>query len=183
MFAPLQREHVRFTEIDRFAMRTKRLKGRSSPRITYSDTPVIHTIATLGTGSVDGVVFIAPDTRLDFHGWNGAFSFPSLIASSRRELGPNTWRHDERGIPYPPMTSHDVTSRVLIPMIYKWKSHGVSSHSVLKCPDAVKSHCCCWNHLLKSSKVSWSLFFEYCERSCSWDTVICLRCISCGESG
>ena len=60
---PLRREHVRFTQIDRFAMWTKRLKGRSSPSIT----PAKEFTATLGVISVNGPVLPTPDTSTGIH--------------------------------------------------------------------------------------------------------------------
>ena len=48
-------------------MRTKRLKGRSSPSITHSATPVIEFTATLGVMSVRKELVAAPKTLLGIH--------------------------------------------------------------------------------------------------------------------
>ena len=60
VLVPLRREHVRFTKMDRFAMGTKNLKGRSSPSMTV----VIEFTATLGVMSVREELVVAPKTLL-----------------------------------------------------------------------------------------------------------------------
>ena len=104
---PLRREHVRFNQIDRFAMWTKRLKGRSSPSMTYSTTVVIEFTATLGVMPVGKELVTAPKTLLGMHTVFGEKRMSAVCYMVWENLDPSFFDDVMDGgyPPIPPLTS------------------------------------------------------------------------------
>ena len=140
---PLQREHVRFTQIDRFAMRTKRLKGRSSPSITHSATPVIEFTATLGVISVNGPVLPTPDTSTGIHTVFGEKRQNALCYIDRENLVPSFFDDVmDGGYPLSPLWRHDTSRHV------GW--FGLYLRDA--CPGVIRSQILSWRRWIRRKK-------------------------------